>query len=321
MMRLITVCGRITRWLTHNALNQSLTDCAPRAIGLEALAIYATKRRLCRKPSDRKPHRRRQLVAATMWDVKVALEKANLNGFVYDASFQLHHKKPFCPMLRNPKKVDGGVKTARKPTSSVAPPLCNFCGGNHTMDACRQKGFPSWTYNADASIKWVDSAVGKAWKDRHDCNWRPGEPTVILKNNVKQGEQANKKAHSSRTSSGSRKRSKSPSLSCACLNCQQAMLTEMCGAQCASPTSSFTESPSIVQIRFNHSTEPLTIFCLFDSRITTHRRGLRLGVANISHGRSETWRQETCSHQLRLRAPQVVRRYHQLGLIFWWCCN
>jgi hypothetical protein len=43
------------------------------------------------------------------------------------------------------------------------------------------------------------------------------------------------------------------------------MLTEMCGAQRASPTSSFTDSPSIVHIRFNHSTEPLTIFCLFDS--------------------------------------------------------
>jgi hypothetical protein len=43
------------------------------------------------------------------------------------------------------------------------------------------------------------------------------------------------------------------------------MLTEMCGAQRVSPTSSLTDSPSIVQIRFNHSTEPLTMFCLFDS--------------------------------------------------------
>jgi hypothetical protein len=32
-------------------------------------------------------------VVATMRDVKVALEKANLNGFVNDASFQLHRKK------------------------------------------------------------------------------------------------------------------------------------------------------------------------------------------------------------------------------------
>jgi hypothetical protein len=29
----------------------------------------------------------------TMRNVKVALETANLNGFVYDASCQLHHKK------------------------------------------------------------------------------------------------------------------------------------------------------------------------------------------------------------------------------------
>jgi hypothetical protein len=33
-------------------------------------------------------------VVTIMRDVRVALEKANLNGFVYDASFQLHHKKP-----------------------------------------------------------------------------------------------------------------------------------------------------------------------------------------------------------------------------------
>jgi hypothetical protein len=65
--------------------------------------------------------------------------------------------------------------------------------------------------------------------------------------------------------SRSRKPSESLDVSCACLNCQQVMLTEMCGAQRASPTSSLTDSPSIVRIRFNHSTEPLTIFCLFDS--------------------------------------------------------
>jgi hypothetical protein len=33
-------------------------------------------------------------VVTTMRNVKVALETANLNGFVYDRSFQLHHKKP-----------------------------------------------------------------------------------------------------------------------------------------------------------------------------------------------------------------------------------
>jgi hypothetical protein len=96
-----------------------------------------------------------------------------------------------------------------------------------------EKGFLDT--NADASIKWIDSAVGKVWKERHDCNWRPDGPTVTLENCVKQGDQAKKKARSSLTSSGSHKRSKSPSVSCACLHCQQVMLTEMCGAQCASP--------------------------------------------------------------------------------------
>jgi hypothetical protein len=53
-------------------------------------------------------------VVATMRDVKVALEKANLNGFVYDASFQLHHKKPgVSPMQRNPKTISDGGKTRR----------------------------------------------------------------------------------------------------------------------------------------------------------------------------------------------------------------
>jgi hypothetical protein len=141
-----------------------------------------------------------------MRDVKVALEKANLNGFVYDASFQLHHKKPgISSMQHDLKKVGGGGKTAQKPTSSTAPPLCNICGGNHTMDACRRKGLPDT--NTDVSVKWSDSAVCKAWKDRHDCNWRPGGPTVALDNYVKQGEQAIKEARNSPISSGLRKRS------------------------------------------------------------------------------------------------------------------
>jgi hypothetical protein len=112
-------------------------------------------------------------VVAIMRDVKVALEKVNLNGFVYHASFCLHHKKP------GVSKVQRGGKTAQKPTSA-APSLCNFCGSNHTMNVCRQKDFPDT--NADASVEWIDSAVGKAWKDRHDCNWRPGGPTVTLEN-------------------------------------------------------------------------------------------------------------------------------------------
>jgi hypothetical protein len=52
--------------------------------------------------------------------------KTNLNGFVYNVSFQLHHKKPgVSPMQREPKTVGGGRKTAQKPASSETLPLCN----------------------------------------------------------------------------------------------------------------------------------------------------------------------------------------------------
>jgi hypothetical protein len=115
----------------------------------------------------------------TMRNVKVAIETANLNGYVYDASFQLHHKKPGTSVMhRDLKQVGGGGKTAQKPASAATPPLCNICGGNHTMNACRRKGFPDT--NPDVSVKWGDSAVGKAWKDRHNCNWRPsGHPREL----------------------------------------------------------------------------------------------------------------------------------------------
>jgi hypothetical protein len=66
------------------------------------------------------------------------------------------------------KQTGGGGKTAKKPFSAPAPPLCNSCGGNHTTDECRRKGFPDT--NLDVSVKWVDSAMGKAWKERHGCN-------------------------------------------------------------------------------------------------------------------------------------------------------
>jgi hypothetical protein len=154
-------------------------DCVLRNLSLQdiANALSETER-------PKTPEEMIEWVVATMRDVKVALEKADFNGFFYDASFQLHHKKPgVSPMQRDPKKCRW-----RKPTSSAAPPLCNFCGGIHTMNTCRQKSFPD--ANADASLKWINSVVGKAWKERHDCNWRPGGPKVTLENYVKQGEQA-----------------------------------------------------------------------------------------------------------------------------------
>jgi hypothetical protein len=60
-------------------------------------------------------------------------------------------------MQRDHKTVGGGGKTAQKPTSE---PLCNICDGNHTMDECGRKGCRDT--NTDVSVKWGDSAVGKA---------------------------------------------------------------------------------------------------------------------------------------------------------------
>jgi hypothetical protein len=56
-MKIHDACGRTTRWLTHNAFKQSSTDCVLRATSRVARAIYTTKRRLYRTPSDQKPQR------------------------------------------------------------------------------------------------------------------------------------------------------------------------------------------------------------------------------------------------------------------------
>jgi hypothetical protein len=57
----------------------------------------------------------------------------------------------------------------------------------------------------------------------------------------------------------------------------------------ASPTSSLTDSPSIVHIRFNHSTEPLTIFCLFESGALQN---------NYASERVATWCRERFSRKI-----------------------
>jgi hypothetical protein len=160
-------------------------------------------------------------VVGTMRNVKIAIETASLHGWEYNPANQLHHKKPGASMMHrdSTRQAGGGGKTAKKPASAPAPPLCNSCGGNHTTDECRRKGFPDT--NPDVSVKWVDNAMGKAWKERHGCNWRPGGPTVTLDNYVKKDERSKKKARTSTSSSGSRKTSKSLDSSCACLNCQQ----------------------------------------------------------------------------------------------------
>jgi hypothetical protein len=84
-------------------------------------------------------------VVTTMRNVKVALETASPNGYAYVESLQLHYKKPGTSMMHCDltKQVGGGGKTAKKPDRAATPPLCNICGGNHTMDAFRRKCFPT----------------------------------------------------------------------------------------------------------------------------------------------------------------------------------
>jgi hypothetical protein len=188
--------------------------------------------------------------------------------------------------------------------------MCNICGSNHTMDACRQKGFPNT--NADASVKWIDSVVKRGRTDTIATGVRVDQrsPSSITQNRA--SERRRKLA-----SSGSCKRSQSPSLSCTYLHCQQVMLTEMCGAQRTSPTSSLTDIPSIVQI-LNHSTEQLTIFCLFDSGALQYSYASERAAAwcreHFPRKIGDTASGRVC-HQSLLVAPQLVRRYHQLALI------
>jgi hypothetical protein len=76
---------------------QVIIDGSTRYLHDKANALSKTER-------PKTPEEMIEWVIATMRHVNVALEKANLNGFVYDASFQLHHKKPVVsPMQRDPK--------------------------------------------------------------------------------------------------------------------------------------------------------------------------------------------------------------------------
>jgi hypothetical protein len=167
--------------------------------------LYEKAKALSDTERPKSPEEMIKWVVGTMRNVKIALETASLNGFGYIESLQLHHKKPGASMMHRDltEQVGGGGKTAKKPASAPTPPLCNICGGDHTTDDCRRKGFPDT--NPDVSVKWIDSAVGKAWKERHGCNWRPGGPMVTLDNYVKHGGHSRKKARTSPASSGSRK--------------------------------------------------------------------------------------------------------------------
>jgi hypothetical protein len=86
--------------------------------------------------------------------------------------------------------------------------------------------------------------------------------------------------------------------------------------RCATRVADFV--PSIVHIRFNHSTEPLTIFCLF-SRVITGALQINYALERVAawcRARSKTRRRDAYAHQSRLLAPRVRRHYHQLALIF-----
>jgi hypothetical protein len=97
-------------------------------------------------------------VVTTMRNVKVAIETANLNGYVYDASFQLHYKKPGTSVMhRDLKQVGGGGKTAQKSASAATPPLCISA----------------------AIIQWM-LAAERVFPIRIPTYWSNGEPTAQL---------------------------------------------------------------------------------------------------------------------------------------------
>jgi hypothetical protein len=214
----------IKKWTTkiHDAIERSVRTSHPvvdvqcvQAIidGLRASSdksrstrwLYEKAKALSNDERPKTPEDMIKWVVGLMRNVKIALELSSLHGWEYNPANQLHHKKSGTSMMDRDltKQAGGGGKTAKKPVSAATPPLCNICGGNYSKNEYRRKGFPDT--NPDVSVRWSDSAVGKAWKERHGCNWRPGGPTVTLENYVKPGEQTKKKARTSPASSGSRK--------------------------------------------------------------------------------------------------------------------
>jgi hypothetical protein len=68
--------------------------------------LYDKAKALSENERPKTPEAMIDWVVTTMRNVKVALETANLNGFVYDASFQSHHKKRGTSVVqRDLKKV------------------------------------------------------------------------------------------------------------------------------------------------------------------------------------------------------------------------
>jgi hypothetical protein len=151
----------------HNAIDRSV-QCVQAIIdGLRASSdksrstryLYEKAKALSDTERPKTPEEMIDWVVTTMRNVKVAIATANLNGYVYDASFQLHHKKPGTSvMYHDLKQVGGGGKTAQKRASAVTPPLCNICGGNHKTDACRRKDFSDT--NPDVSVQCVEGVEG-----------------------------------------------------------------------------------------------------------------------------------------------------------------
>jgi hypothetical protein len=150
MMRLSAACGRITPVIDAQcvqAIIDGLRASSDKSRSTRYLYDYA-KHSETERPKP--PEEMIEWIFATMREN--VNDKAILNGFVHDASFQPHHKKPeVSPMQREPKTLGDGGKTAQKTASSATPPLCSICGGNHTMNACRRKGYSDT--NTDVSVK------------------------------------------------------------------------------------------------------------------------------------------------------------------------
>jgi hypothetical protein len=126
-----------------------------------------------------------------MRNVKVAIETANLNGFVYDASFQLHHKKPGTSVMhRDLKQVERPYDRSKTCFRSYTPSVSHL--RRQSYNGCLPpEGF----------FRYKSRRIGQMERQR---SWQGVEGPTRL-DHVKQDEQAKKKARYSPASSGSRK--------------------------------------------------------------------------------------------------------------------
>jgi hypothetical protein len=192
-------------------------------------------------------------------------EKANLNGFVYDASFQLNNKKPSVyPIQRNPRKVGGG----------------NLLSWRH----------PLYVTSMAAIIQWMLVAKRvfpiRMWKHRLNgsiAHFAKRGRTNMIATGVRVDQRSPSKITWNRASKRKRKLVVLPHhrvhVNVSHLHCYVHAYTASKWCWRGSSTSSLTDSSIIVWIRFNHSTESLTIFCLFDSGALHYNYALERAAA------------------------------------------